>query len=973
MISIRSRCIHTQRPFLRSVHTVRTALLSLLIIIPIIVAGGGYAPVRSFSRSNYGAGMQNWNLVQDSTGRVYVANGDGMLCFDGQRWLLHRLPNYSTVRSLLCSDASGRIYAGGSGEFGFFAVSPEGEGRFVSIPATFPARYRNFSEIWDIHEFPDGSLAFQGDFMIYITESPDDHGLPPGTVHVVRSREKIVASAVVGDALVYASDDGRLWRYAGGKRVSQLKGCGILHGMRVAGITAAPGGSMIVATASDGLFKYSHGALSPLPTSCDGFLRENRVFCLTSDGHRLALGTVARGAVVLDLPNGEPSFINRDTGLQNNTVLGMAFDHSGNLWLCLDNGLDYALISSRARNLLGESAEYGAGYASLLWNGRLLLGTNQGLFSIPYPTAPLPAPPAPVKELGGQIWGLDTIGGTLFISADEGLFTMRQGETPKKFAGIPGTWSVSRLRGNPGFALASTYRQFHLLRRNAGGEWVAAGPVAGYEEAGGRFIEDGTGAIWLAHWIKGIYRLRLAPGLRSFASVKLFDSADGLPSDRDNSVGILNGRIVVTTASGEFFVPGHDGRMHRDERLCRLLPYRYPSHLHRINDSTSLLISPRYAWVVTERGSGFSIDSLSLRIVPQRIVPGFESVNVMPGHEMIISNQDGFYLASDRRGLHAEEGASRPPYHAFVGRVTAAQDSLLYSFGAPGNGERLTVPWELNSLRFEFSAPEYSQEDAVLFSVMLENYDKEWSMPSPAASKEYTGLHEGRYTLWLRARNQLTGTVSESSFEFRVLPPWYRSGLAMVFYLTLTALGIWTLVRYLRHLAYRQANEMKRRTERELAEMKREQLERDIRHKSSELNNVTMNLTRKNRILLDIDSRLREMKENPVTADHRLGSDIDRLQSMIRHSMSDDNSWRKFHQNFDIVYEDFTRHLLERHPDLTMQERKICCYLKMGMSSKEIAPLFSISPRSMEMSRYRLRKKLGLDHGQNLVEYLQTL
>jgi len=66
------------------------------------------------------------------------------------------------------------------------------------------------------------------------------------------------------------------------------------------------------------------------------------------------------------------------------------------------------------------------------------------------------------------------------------------------------------------------------------------------------------------------------------------------------------------------------------------------------------------------------------------------------------------------------------------------------------------------------------------------------------------------------------------------------------------------------------------------------------------------------------------------------------------------------------------RKLTEHFPDLKLNDRKLCAYLRMGLSSKEMASLLNTSTRSIETARYRLRKKLQMDSGENLKEFIQS-
>jgi len=132
-----------------------------------------------------------------------------------------------------------------------------------------------------------------------------------------------------------------------------------------------------------------------------------------------------------------------------------------------------------------------------------------------------------------------------------------------------------------------------------------------------------------------------------------------------------------------------------------------------------------------------------------------------------------------------------------------------------------------------------------------------------------------------------------------------------------------------------------------------------------------MNLIRKNEILLDISQNLTKVASGINEPDSIL-REITKMQVDIKHNIEHDNNWKRFAENFDLVYENYLMRLSERFPVLTISDKKLCAYLKMDLSSKDIAPLLNMSFRSVEMSRYRLRKKMELDRDINLSEFLQN-
>ena len=83
-----------------------------------------------------------------------------------------------------------------------------------------------------------------------------------------------------------------------------------------------------------------------------------------------------------------------------------------------------------------------------------------------------------------------------------------------------------------------------------------------------------------------------------------------------------------------------------------------------------------------------------------------------------------------------------------------------------------------------------------------------------------------------------------------------------------------------------------------------------------------------------------------------------------------DSDWEQFEAHFDQVHENFLRNLRNAYPNLTPKDQKLCAYLRMNLTTKEIAPLMNISVRGVEISRYRLRKKLELETDTNLVDFI---
>lgn len=338
---------------------------------------------------------------------------------------------------------------------------------------------------------------------------------------------------MVGGRIILGLDNGKLMVF-NGEDFEALSGAEPLLEKKISAILPMDGGTKIlVATAADGLFIYENDRITPLECDITDFLKRNFTFCGAARDDTFVFGTVNNGAVIKNFRSGETRFINKETGMQNNTVLNVAFDEADNVWLCLDNGIDYADLSSPITNLIGVSNEIGAGYASLLYGSRMLFGTNRGLYSAPYPFPNTPAPMEMTPVMIGQVWSMTRSGEEVFIAADTGVYVMR-GEQISRVPDIGGSHMVKTIPGKPNYALVSTYNRYCLLEKTPTG-WVNRGFSNGYNDIGGHFEFDSKGNIWQGHWRKGIYRLRFNPETNSFYNVKLISTEDGLPRRRTTS------------------------------------------------------------------------------------------------------------------------------------------------------------------------------------------------------------------------------------------------------------------------------------------------------------------------------------------------------------------------------------------------------------------------------------------------------
>ena len=150
----------------------------------------------------------------------------------------------------------------------------------------------------------------------------------------------------------------------------------------------------------------------------------------------------------------------------------------------------------------------------------------------------------------------------------------------------------------------------------------------------------------------------------------------------------------------------------------------------------------------------------------------------------------------------------------------------------------------------------------------------------------------------------------------------------------------------------------------DLMTIENKRLSEDIEGKNRELAISTMSMIKKNQFLSKIKKDL--LSEG---SESRTGSVI----KLIDRHLNNQDDWKFFEEAFNNAYKDFLKKVKELHSSLTNNDLRLCDYLRLNLSSKDIAPLLNISLSSVEIKRYRLRKKINLSRNEGLTDHLLSL
>ncbi|MGL1886097.1 MAG: hypothetical protein OCD76_06250 [Reichenbachiella sp.] len=297
---------------------------------------------------------------------------------------------------------------------------------------------------------------------------------------------------------------------------------------------------------------------------------------------------------------------------------------------------------------------------------------------------------------------------------------------------------------------------------------------------------------------------------------------------------------------------------------------------------------------------------------------------------------------------------------------------------------QVEVMKEENVLTFDLSALTYSYPDKVQIQYRLVGFDEKWTKLKEGNAVTYTNLLTGDYVLSARVSN-LGKDQPVSSLNIKVLPPyyetwWFRSGLGLVI---LTIVYLLAKSRYDKIKSEKDFIEKKYELERVKSDQDqvnyerlkwdsdKKQREAEMNLKNSELISTTLLITNKNEIMNQVKDEIHSFSKSIVSSEVKVG--VEKLLKTIDSGFKMEDDWVRFEQHFDDVHKDFFKRLKEKYPDLSITYLKLIAYLRLDLSTKEVASLLNISVRGVEKSRYRLRKKLDLKAGEQLSEVIAQI
>ena len=903
-------------------------------------------PIEVFKPKDYGAEDQNWSISQGKDKSIYFANNKGLLMYNGARWKLYKSKNSSIVRSVKVIGE--KIYTGSYMDFGYWEKNKFGTLEYSSITSNKNISLAEDEEFWNILEL-DRWIIFQSLDRIYIYDSKFK------TIAIIESETSITKIYEVNNEIYYQKINQGIFKFKNGEEI--LISSDVIVKDNIVINIFEDNNQLLFQTKELGFFIMENNKnLEEWDIPLNTKLRKYNVYnSLQLSNGDFILGSVSNGILYLNKEKEISYTINQSRGLGNNTVLSLFEDIDKNVWLGLDNGISNINFNVPFRVYKDDLGVLGTVYTTFLDDGVLYLGTNQGLF---YKDKKNTFRFVPGTE--GQVWSLQKFKNTLFCGHDKGIFIISKGKA-ERISNTFGTWLIKEISGKEDLLILGNYKGLYVLQ-NENRKWNLRNKITGFDISSRHIEFINPNELLVSHEQKGVFQLKIDDEFRAVLS----STKTSIKKSIKSSLNKYNDKVLYGSNEGVFYYDPQSLNFKKDSVLSTLFDYTgyISGKLVSENNKLFAFTNDNISYVQKEQLSAqYELFSIPIPNSLRETKDGYENILFIKDNKYLIGTKSG-YIVTDLKIRNKNQQIIKLD-EVTTNSLQGDQKNLNLS-------ENGVLKNEENDIKFFYSISDFSKYLPSLFQYRLLGLNNEWSNWSAKSEIYFENLPHGNYTFEVRGRVGAQKTNNAIKYSFNIAKPWYLKTSSLIIYIISAILLLMIInVLHRNYFKNQQAKLLKRKekeleikqleNEQQLMHFKNLDLQKDIDSKNRELGLSTMNLIKRNELLGTIKKELGNTKNI---------NDIKEVIELINNNLNTSDDWKLFEEAFKNTDKGFMKKLKSEHSNLTSNDLRLCTYLRLNLSSKEIAPLLNISIRSVEVKRYRLRKKMNLPHEASLSSYI---
>lgn len=974
--------------------------------------------VKNYTTKDYSGQPDNFAAIEDNRGFMFFGNLWGILEFDGNEWRNIYFPNGSSGISL-AKDTHGTIYCGGRGEFGY--LTPDSLG-FLTYKSLLPLLDKkiDFKDVWTTY-YLDSSIVFCSFEALFI--------LKDNTITTIKP-QTFFERAYVAHNKLYVREEGKGLSQLNNNKLVISDGGNYFAHIEASVILPFKNDKILVGN-NRNLYLKDGDQIKLWSNALTDLLDESRLFtAIKLNNGNYALASNTKGVIIVDENGVIREIFDKNRGLSSNNILNLYSDSVGNLWILTRGGISKIELNGCFSYINEFQGVSGLNYVSCYYNNTLYLGTSEGLY-FQNKTLKGETRFTKIPSTEGNVWALQQFGNELFCGHNEGVFIIN-GQLSYHIPDTKGVWCFIQPKGFKNIILAGSYLGIIVLE-NDGQRWFSRGYVKGFSESSRFIVQDKMEEFWISHGNKGLFKLSLNHNLDSILNIKTYGKAEGLNSLFNNSVYNFDNEIIVTNNDGLYKYNYTNNRFEAWHELNSAIGefVTIQKFVVESNNSFWIILNNEKIMHLSKNSKGEFVSDMTIRKFNRRLAGSFEHILPLNHNSTLIATLDGsaiFDIDKFKQNTHL----NHERFKSYIRKIELTRDGIKVVNGGNKHIEspiNQTIPkfsYNQNSIRFSFSSNCFEDVELTKYQFTLSGFENSWSPWTSATQKEYTNLPAGRYKFQIQALNSFDQQSKEDSYEFVILPPWYKSTFAYLIYLILIALVLFGGYKYIVHRFNLQKQKLELKKERELRKLNKKHLEEQIKNENEILklsnekllanlaNLEQQELLRKKeeQLKIEIDrakleqlQHEQEMHQLEITHKNKelsilamqiahKSESISKIREYLTHfttqnSLSDfktisaqlfqfidkdseqDKEWKEFQEHFNIVHSSFLTKLKAEYPTISPTLLKLSAYLRVKMTNKQIARLMNTTVESVLKSRYRLREKLQLNAEDNLDNFIE--
>jgi len=745
----------------------------LIFFFKIVVVHSEPLPlIINYSPSDYGALTQNWGVTEDKDGRIYFANNNGVLIYDGFNWKLIGLPNFKSARSISV-DSNGSVLVGSRGEFGFIKIDEDNKISYKSLSKNLP-NYKSNAAIYETHVLDENLIFFRSYKKLFLVEKQKVNVLDNSF------KDRVERSFFTNQKLFVFIRNTGLYKFNKNNKKFNLVNESKFFDTKSKTVNGFHiiDDKRIYITRRSGIYISNNNELKKIDYK-NKTINETTIYrSYQLKNSNIALATYD-GIFILNKYLEIIDHFNSDKGMRSNNVRSLFEDSSGNLWAGLDDGIAKILIKSQFRFYPKLYAKTGGTVYDLnLFNNNVFISSATGLRKLSTSYVDLNAEFISVanENIKSQTWAIEPINNSLVVGHLGGLGKIDENESysqivSKKITGTIYSLKKSEFLKNKFFVgsekglfiFDNSFEEFQKVENIKSSIW--------------RIVELPTRKeVWVFDEGKGIFRVKFDENEK--ISVKKFTSDDGLPSNNKLYVSKYKDKLIVGTKLGTYefdykiekFIKSNffsEKILGKNKHLIRLISINDKYLFHTVHYE-NFKRNQKFYQIKNETINEFPIPEVSKNVSVK--------YHYFKKDKLFFTSNEGVAVFDINRKEIDKKSKSK----VIFSKILVNKKPIFFggnqqSYDKEVHKIKNIFKYNENSFDFYFSATDYLDEQSNSFNTNIVNYKEKNINFSNDKKFTYENLIPGKYILEVNSKNARNKDLPALNYEFVIKKPWWQT------------------------------------------------------------------------------------------------------------------------------------------------------------------------------------------------------